>query len=35
MDILQAPVIKEKKPTGRAPKYTPECYMMMTIHIVD
>ena len=35
MDVLQAPVIKEKKRIGRAPKYTPEYYMMMAKHIVD
>lgn len=35
MDVLQAPVIKQKKRIGRTPKYTEEYYMMMAKHIVD
>lgn len=35
MDVLNAPVVKPRKQIGRAPKYTPEYYMMMAKHIVD
>ena len=35
MEVLNPPVIKEKKQIGRAPKYTPEYYMMMAKHIAD
>jgi transposase-like protein len=35
MEILTPPQYKEKRPTGRAPKYTPEYYMMMCKHIVE
>jgi len=35
MEILTPPQYKEKRPQGRAPKYTPEYYMMMCKHIVE
>jgi transposase-like protein len=35
MDIKSSPVFKEKKQIGRAPKYTPEYYMMMVKHITE
>lgn len=35
MDVLNAPVVKARRQIGRAPKYTPEYFMMMAKHIVD
>jgi transposase-like protein len=35
MEVLNPPVPKYKKRIGRAPKYTPEYYMMMVKHIVE
>jgi transposase-like protein len=35
MDIKNPPVLKAKKQIGRAPKFTPEYYMMMVKHIVE
>ena len=35
MDIKNLPKPKEIKQIGRAPKYTPEYYMLMAKHIVD
>lgn len=34
MDITMPPKKKIKQPTGRAPKYSPEYYMMMAKHVV-
>jgi transposase-like protein len=35
MEILTPPRYKEKRPQGRAPKYTPEYYLMMVKHIIE
>lgn len=35
MDILNPQPIKEKRPTGRTPRYTPEYYMVMAKQVVD
>jgi transposase-like protein len=35
MDIKNPPVFKVKKQIGRAPKYTPEYYLMMAKHVAD
>ncbi len=35
MEITMPPQKKIKQPTGRAPKYSPEYYMMMAKHIVN
>ena len=35
MEIKNTTVLKPKKQIGRAPKYTPEYYMMMVKHITE
>ncbi len=35
MDIVNPKLPKEKNPTGRAPKFSPEYYMMMSKQVVE